>query len=191
MRGTYAARGPGARPRSGTWMARHCSPNRVFERSPRAGAARLGALALCAMAGCGTTRQPAMAQQATPPAASVTRAEPAAPLCPRLPRAARTWTGFAADVPATAPLHLTLDVLVPIQAALGALFCGAEHAPCRPAALNSVELTNASANAARVELDLGSGVTPLMLALREENGAWRAEPESLAAFMASCRAVRP
>jgi hypothetical protein len=87
-------------------------------------------------------------------------------------------------------MHLALDVLVPIQKGLGALFCGPEREPCRPVALLSVELSDASARSARVELDAGR-TEPAVLQLRELDGTWQAESESLEAFLGACRAEGP
>jgi hypothetical protein len=170
-------------------MARRSSPSRAFERMANYHtlAQRLGAHALCAavLAACGITPPP----QAAPAAQVPHPPPPPAPSCPRLPRAARTWTGFAVDVPSQA-MHLALDALVPIQTELGALFCGPERAPCRPVALVSIELADASARSARVELDTGREA-PGFLQLHELNGSWRAESESLEAFLSACRAVGP
>lgn len=177
-------------------MERRCSLNRASERmAGRRSQVRLGARALSALviAACGNApRPPASPEVQRPPlrpaaaAAQPGRTETARPSCPRLPRAARTWTGFAVDVPSGA-MHLALDALVPIQEALGSLFCGPERAPCRPAALLSVDLADASASAAQVQLDVGAA-EPRSLLLRSENGSWQAEPASLAAFLAACGA---
>jgi hypothetical protein len=165
-------------------MEHHCSSNRASE-APRAGrwtAARLG-LWLCAelCAACSTSQPKAV--ERVPVAAPA----PPAPTCPRLPLVARMWTGFAADVP-PAPLHLTLDVVAPIREALGTLFCPPERAACRPAALQSIELTDVVASAARVQLVTDDAGSTRVLELRELAGSWQAEPESLAAFLAVCRA---
>jgi hypothetical protein len=149
----------------------------------------LGALTLAA---CSATQTPAAHVKQAAPAAPAAQAAPPtpAPSCPRLARAPRTWTGFAVDVPGRS-MYIALDALVPIQEALGALFCGPEREPCRPAALLSVELADESARAARVELDVGEAGAPRALSLRALGESWEVEPESLAAFMAACLGAPP
>jgi hypothetical protein len=141
---------------------------------------RYGLSLMCASAcaACGTAR---------PEAAE--RAPQAAPelVCPRLARAPRIWTGFAVDVPSNV-MHLALDVLAPIQEALGGLFCTRERAACRPAALLSVVLADASASSAQVEVETSAaaGGKPAVLSMRELQEQWHVEPESLRAFLTGC-----
>jgi hypothetical protein len=120
--------------------------------------------------------------------------------CPRVERARRMWSGFLVDVP-NEVIGRALDVVVPIQAALGQTFCAPLLRDCRPATLLSVELTDARANEAllRVELESALGMRELPLKMsvdahdsaREQNSygaeSWRAEPASLAEYLAACR----
>lgn len=98
------------------------------------------------------------------------------------------WTGFLVDVPSEA-LVRALDVVVPIQVALGELFCAEASLDCRPATLMAIDLTDASASEARLRLTLArAGVErELPLTLVAQGESWQAEPNSLAQYFALCR----
>lgn len=143
-------------------------------------ATRFGLSLICAsvLAACGTAR-PEAAERVPKAAPSVA--------CPKLPRAPRIWTGFAIDVPSGA-MHLALDVMAPIQEALGAVFCTRERALCRPSALLSIVLADASASSAQVEVktSVAAGGQPAILSMLELEGQWQVEPENLRAFLTGC-----
>ena len=108
--------------------------------------------------------------------------------CPRVERAPRLWTGFLVEVPSEAMVR-ALDAVVPIQIALGELFCAPERADCRPSELLAIDLTDEHANVAQLRLLLApaDGHSPLSLTLRAQDQTWRAEAESLAQYLALCR----
>jgi hypothetical protein len=97
------------------------------------------------------------------------------------------WSGFLVDVPREA-LVQALDVVVPIQVALGTLFCAPEAHDCRPSALLAIDLTDAQASEARVRVQLERGSTrELPLTLHLSAAGWRADPGSLSSYLEQCR----
>jgi hypothetical protein len=75
------------------------------------------------------------------------------------------YSGFAEEVPVSSEqLILALDVVVPIQDALGELFCR-PVAACLPARLVHIELLNQEASRARVRVSLGESAIPRELSL--------------------------
>jgi hypothetical protein len=126
--------------------------------------------------------------------------------CPRVERAARMWSGFLVDVPNEAMVQ-ALDVVVPIQVALGETFCPPARSDCRPSRLLAVELTDANADEAHVRsaLERAGATHELSLILRRglpreelapssalptpaEPSTWRPDPDSLAEYLRRCRA---
>jgi hypothetical protein len=137
-----------------------------------------------------SSARPSAAGAPTSPASSVA-AQPAPPhatACPRVERAARIFTGFADDAQ-DVDLVLALDVVVPIQEALGVVFCTPAQQACRPATLMRIELVDSIPTAALLRLGLGSGPTRRELELRLlwSAGAWKPEAASLASYLTSCR----
>jgi len=103
------------------------------------------------------------------------------------------YSGFAEEVPITSEqLILALDVVVPIQAALGELFCAPTLLLCRPTQLLQIELTNPRASRARVRVALGETPSPreldLTLVRDSEAEPWRTEPASFSAYLSQCGA---
>jgi hypothetical protein len=98
------------------------------------------------------------------------------------------WTGFLVDVPSEA-LVRALDVVVPIQVALGELFCAPAHADCRPSALQAIDLTDEHAKVARLRVHLtrADGTRELPLTFQVQDEDWIAQPASLAEYLAACR----
>jgi hypothetical protein len=127
--------------------------------------------------------RPALVQAPASPSGGGERAS-----CPRVERALRMWTGFLVDVPSEA-LVRALDVVVPIQVALGELFCAPAHADCRPSELQAIDLTDEHANVAHVRVHLArtDGMRELPLTFQVQNEAWIAQPKSLAQYLALCR----
>jgi hypothetical protein len=149
-------------------------------------------VALIACAGSGAK----VAPKAPPAPAAQGEGSGAEPdICPRVERAKRMWSGFLVDVPSEAMVQ-ALDVVVPIQVALGKIFCAEQLHDCRPSALIAIELTDAAASEAqvRVRLDRPAGARELPLVLhpvapaQEGEAAWRSEPASLADYLTRCRA---
>ncbi len=150
--------------------------------------------------GCAAKPAPApVANAAAVPTASGTNSGAEHASCPRVERARRMWTGFLVDVPSEAMVR-ALDAVVPIQIALGELFCAPERADCRPSELQAIDLTDEHANVAhlRVLLLRGGGGRELSLTLQAQveargstnertNETWSAQPESLAQYLALCR----
>jgi hypothetical protein len=127
----------------------------------------------------------------TPRSAPVTSPAPAPVPCPRVERAARISTGYAGwarDIPSE-DMVLALEVVVPIQERLGALFCAAELAACRPLQLLGIELADARPSSALVRLQ-GVAHAPdreLQLRLWWSNQTWQPDAASLDAYLAGCR----
>jgi hypothetical protein len=153
----------------------------------RAALQALAGLSLCS----GCTAKPAP----VPTARSALVQAPASPSgggerasCPRVERAVRMWTGFLVDVPSDA-LVRALDVVVPLQVALGELFCAPAHADCRPSILQAIDLADEHAKVAhvRVHLTRADGVRELPLTFQVQDEHWIAQPASLAEYLAACR----
>lgn len=147
------------------------------------------ALAALLLSCTGCVAKPAPAPGAVPVVTTrVARSGAEGTTCPRVERAQRLWTGFLVDVPGEAMVR-ALDVVVPIQIALGALFCAPERADCRPCALQAIDLTDARADVARLRVLLArhDGARELSLTLQAQNETWSAQPESLARYLAQCR----
>jgi hypothetical protein len=84
---------------------------------------------------------------------------------------------------------LALEVVTPIQERLGALFCGAELAACRPLQLLGIELADARPSSALVRLQ-GVAHAPdreLQLLLWWSDQSWQPDSASLDAYLARCR----
>jgi hypothetical protein len=98
------------------------------------------------------------------------------------------WTGFMVDVPSEA-LVRALDVVVPIQSALGQLFCAPAYVDCRPSALQAIDLTDEHATVAhlRVQLTRPDGTRELPLTFQLQDEGWIAQQDSLARYLDSCR----
>ena len=141
-------------------------------------------LVLAAPVGC--TKPP---PRVTPPihAAASVESEVPARECPRLPRGKRIWTGFTGEV-SDADMHVALDVIRPIEAALGEAFCAPEHARCRPHHFTRIELSDALPSSARVRLtyDADASEGSLELVMLFQDGAFVPERESLAIILAPC-----
>lgn len=76
------------------------------------------------------------------------------------------YSGFAESVAITSEqLILALDVIVPIQTALGELFCEDVAPACLPAQLVHIELLNAEATRARIRVSIGDRTTSRELSL--------------------------
>jgi hypothetical protein len=153
----------------------------------RAALQALAGLSLCS--GCTATPAPvptarsALVQAPDGPSGGGERAS-----CPPVARAVRMWTGFLIDVPSEA-LVRALDVVVPIQAALGKLFCAPAHADCRPSVLQAIDLADEHVQVAHVRVHLirADGVRELPLTFRVQDEDWIAQPASFAQYLASCR----
>jgi hypothetical protein len=100
------------------------------------------------------------------------------------------FTGFADDA-SDVDLALALDVIVPIQERLGAIFCAAERSPCRPTELMRIELADSVPSAAQLRLDWKRGALHRELTLRLlwSVDGWQADTDSLTAYLADCRAA--
>jgi hypothetical protein len=112
--------------------------------------------------------------------------------CPRVERGARMWSGFLVDVPSET-MARALEVVVPIQVALGNTFCQGDNQDCRPSTLLAIDLVDAEASEARVRVRLEREGTPreLPLIFHPSAGTWLVEPVSLTSYLELCRARVP
>lgn len=140
------------------------------------------------LSGCGST--PAQAATPAQPAMQMPLEAPAPlapPVCPRLTRGKRIWTGFKEDVPRE-HLHLALDVIRPLEDRLGEVFCAPEHAPCRPLHFTSIVLADVLPSAARITLEGGAAAPgqTFELDMLYVQDSWQPEPAGLAVLLAPC-----
>lgn len=103
------------------------------------------------------------------------------------------YSGFADQVAVDSEQLITaLDVVVPIQIALGELFCRNVSPACLPAQLLHIELLDAEGTRARALVSIGSEATQGELGLRvvrateREPEHWSVEEPSLRGFAATC-----
>lgn len=103
------------------------------------------------------------------------------------------YSGFAESIPQAqlaGHMHVVLDVIVPIQEALGLLFCTGERAQCKPAVLLSIEVADIAATLARVKVQATDGSERELLMQSAREDEWRADVDSLASFIAACTPQR-
>jgi hypothetical protein len=104
------------------------------------------------------------------------------------------YSGFAESVPQEqleGHMHVVLDVIVPIQEALGRLFCAPERQGCKPSTLLHIEVANIQASDAQVTLTMRDASTRKLWLSQVSEDDWRANEQSLHQLLATCARKQP